>query len=212
MPSVKQGGIEYNIFTPLVWLDPGLNLGLLDRWQTLYPIGQQNTIPLNIFFNWITLFFFEFVLNYLTHSVFPFFFFVNKPLRVYDIIVTMFLPMSSFNIPKYLQMFSYSSDPMLSMLGSSIPSVVSLLPLCTYSTLPLQLGYDTRSILFKRNTAGSNTVCSFFLDPFPYQGCQSYYLPLVGEKRMDSCLSQDLNSDCRFHLQRRYKHLFSFIY
>ena len=37
MLSVKQGGIQHH-FKSLVWLDLGLNPGLLDHWRTLYPL------------------------------------------------------------------------------------------------------------------------------------------------------------------------------
>ena len=41
MLNVKQGDIKYHFFESLVQLDLGLNPGLLDHWQTLYPIGQH---------------------------------------------------------------------------------------------------------------------------------------------------------------------------
>ena len=40
MLSVKQGSIKYHFFESLVWLDLGLNPGLLDNWWTLYSLGQ----------------------------------------------------------------------------------------------------------------------------------------------------------------------------
>ena len=36
MLSVKQGGIKYHFFEPLVWLDQGSNPGIMAHWQILY--------------------------------------------------------------------------------------------------------------------------------------------------------------------------------
>ena len=39
--SVRQGGVKYNFLKSLVWRDLVLNSGLLNHWQTLYPLNSR---------------------------------------------------------------------------------------------------------------------------------------------------------------------------
>ena len=58
MPSVKQGGIK-----SLVWHDLGMNPGLPDHWQTLYPLGNEPVIYIYIYiYIYITLFLLDYYL------------------------------------------------------------------------------------------------------------------------------------------------------
>ena len=64
----------------LVWHNQGLNLGLLDHWQTLYPLGQWA----NLFIS--TLFFqiFQPKSVYYTQKLYNWFFFSHMPFHIQD--------------------------------------------------------------------------------------------------------------------------------